>query len=164
MSAGLTTASPSPDMVETSLMNPVGSFGTSVSILLAASSSRCFRLFLPTQKNFDGSGIGGRNFSPAIGTQQLRAFGRNRKLLQRRDRLRPAGQRDLDRGSGHRAMQRIRGGRDVDDLIAADDAETGFPAERLIGKCRKTHLHFPPGICTSLSFTSLLHLATSALM
>ena len=61
-------------------------------------------------------------------------------------------------------MQRIRGGHDVDDVIAADDAETGLPAEPVIGKCRKTHLHFPPGNCTALSFTSLLHLATSALM
>src|SRR5450432_3766086 len=67
MSAGLTTSSPSPDIVEVSLMNPVGSFGTSVSILLAASSSRCFLLFLPTQKNFEGSGIGARNFRPEVG-------------------------------------------------------------------------------------------------
>src|SRR5215470_8936399 len=67
MPAGFSTSSPSPDMVLISLMKPVGSFGTSVSILLAFSSSRCFLLFLPTQKNFDGSGIGGRNFTPAIG-------------------------------------------------------------------------------------------------
>src|ERR1700722_2284228 len=68
MSGGLTTSSPSPDMVLTSLMKPVGSFGISVSILFAASSSRCLLLFLPTQKNFDGSGIGGRNFRPATGS------------------------------------------------------------------------------------------------
>src|SRR6201995_3936259 len=67
MPAGFSTSSPSPDMVLVSLMKPVGSFGTSVSILLAASSSRCFLLFLPTQKNFDGSGIGGRIFRPAMG-------------------------------------------------------------------------------------------------
>src|SRR5664279_335409 len=71
MAAGLTTSSPSPDIVLTSLMNPVGSFGTSVSILLAASSSRCFLLFLPTQKNFDGSGIGGKNFNPATERSSL---------------------------------------------------------------------------------------------
>src|ERR1700753_3712996 len=52
-------------MVSTSLIKPVGSFGTSVSILLAASSSRCFLLFLPTQKNFDGLGNWGQEFSPA---------------------------------------------------------------------------------------------------
>src|ERR1043166_5126415 len=57
-------------MVSTSLMKPVGSFGISVSILLAFSSSRCFLLFLPTQKNFDGSGIGGRNFTAATGRQR----------------------------------------------------------------------------------------------
>src|ERR1700716_4208441 len=67
ISSGFVTSSPSPDIVEISLMKPVGSFGTSVSILLAASSSRCFLLFLPTQKNFDGSGIGGRNLRPAGG-------------------------------------------------------------------------------------------------
>src|ERR1700761_3378273 len=54
-------------------MKPVGSFGTSVSILLAASSSRCFLLFLPTQKNFDGSAIGGRNFTAATGRQNASA-------------------------------------------------------------------------------------------
>src|SRR3954454_3446956 len=69
MPSGRTTSSPSPDMVSVSLMKPVGSFGTSVSILLALSSSRCFLLFLPTQKNFDGSGIGGRHLTPALGCQ-----------------------------------------------------------------------------------------------
>src|SRR4051795_8899815 len=69
MPSGRATASPSPEMVSTSLMKPVGSFGISVSILLALSSSRCFLLFLPTQKNFDGSGIGGRNLTLASGRQ-----------------------------------------------------------------------------------------------
>src|SRR6476660_6364733 len=69
MPAGLATSSPSPDMVLVCLMKPVGSLGTSVSILLAANSSRCFLVFLPTQKNFDGSGIGGKNLTLGIATE-----------------------------------------------------------------------------------------------
>jgi hypothetical protein len=61
-------------------------------------------------------------------------------------------------------MQRVRNGYDVDDAFAADDSETRLPAKLRIDKRSKTHIHFPPGNCTSLSFTSLLHLATSALM
>ncbi len=61
-------------------------------------------------------------------------------------------------------MQRIRRGNDVDHIIAADDTEPRLIAPRRIDETCKTHGYFPPGNCTSLSFTSLLHLATSALM
>ena len=76
-------------------MNPVGSLGISVSILLALSSSRCFLLFLPTQKNFEGSGIGGRNFTPEIGRDNpLRSAERiplRLKVMMRTRKSEPAG-------------------------------------------------------------------------
>jgi hypothetical protein len=103
-----------------------------------------------------------QEFQPCHRAKQFCALGSVREIFQRRDGLRAAGQRDLDRGRRDRPVQRIRGRHDVDDLIATDDAETRL--SRLIGKGCKTHIHFPPGNCTSLSFTSLLHLATSALM
>jgi len=109
-------------MVSTSLMKPVGSFGTSVSILLAASSSRCFLLFLPTQKNFDGSEIGGRNFNPRSGEPAWRVPPLQ-PIFQSRERRGAAGDGGLDRGRRNRPMQRVGGRNHVDHVLAADDAE-----------------------------------------
>jgi hypothetical protein len=103
-----------------------------------------------------------QEFQPGDRAKQLCAFRRDRQIFQRRERRSPAGHGYLDRGRRHCPMQRIGGRNHVDDGIAADNAKSR--RRRRFGKTRKTHSYFPPGNCMLLSFTSLLHLATSALM
>src|SRR3982074_231343 len=119
ISSGFVTSSPSPDIVEISLIKPVGSFGTSVSILLAASSSRCFLLFLPTQKNFDGSGIGGRNLMPATGRSSFARSAGTPSSSTAVIVCAPV----LHRKCRNGPLQCVRGGHNVDNAAAADNAE-----------------------------------------